>query len=81
MYNLRTRDYYGNEITHPKNAPIINIQMDDPVIELLENYVDPTDDGFTLADLLRLIKQDTKNDGKFLKGDLDRLFKAVGMED
>ena len=80
MFKLRTRDYYGNEITQPKNAPIINIQMDDPIIELLENYVDPTDDGYTLADLLNLIKRDVESEDKsFLKSDLNRLFEAVGI--
>lgn len=80
MFKLRTRDYYGNEITSPKNAPIINIQMDDPIIELLENYVDPTDDGYTIADLLNLIKGDMESkDKSFLESDLNRLFEAVGM--
>lgn len=80
MFKLRTRDYYGNEITSPQNAPIINIQMDDPIIELLENYVDPTDDGYTLAELLNLIKRDMESEDKrFLISDLNRLFEAVGI--
>ena len=81
MFTLRTRDYYGNEISQPKNAPIISIQMDDPVIELLENYIDPDDNSYTLADLLRLIKLDIEVNSEFLKDDLNRLFKAVGMEE
>ena len=80
MFRLRTRDSYGNEITQPKNAPIINIQMDDPIIELLENYADPTDDGYTLADLLNLIKRDMESEDKrFLVSDLNKLFEAVGI--
>ena len=83
MYKLRTHDRNGNEIYAPNNAPIINIQCGDPLIELLSNWVNPEDNDWTVADLLDLIKEDLeyKETKRFLEEDLHKLFKAVGLED
>lgn len=81
MYMLRTdRSYY------PENAPIINIQCNDPLIDLLDNWIEPDNDctgGWSVADLLQTIKRDLESEVgmRFLKDDLNRLFEAVGMED
>lgn len=83
MYKLRTKDNHGNEITHPENAPIINIQCNDPIIDLLDNFIDFSDDRneYTLADLIRTIQFDVEHDSEFLKSDLNKLFEAVGINE
>ena len=78
MFKLRTHDRnYA-----PENAPIINIQCNDPLIDLLDNWIDPEREDWSVADLLNLVKRDLESeDGlRFLKGDLNRLFEALGME-
>jgi len=83
MYKLRTTDNYGKEILHPENAPIINIQCNDPIIDLLDNFIDSSDDRneYTLADLIRTIQFDVEHNSEFLKNDLNRLFEAVGVNE
>ena len=84
MFKLRIRDRYGNEIVNPENNPIIDIQCNAPVIDMLDNWVDPEDDydcAMSVADLLNLVKRDLEGPEKlFLEDDLRRLFEAVGME-
>ena len=80
MYKLKTHDNYGNKIYAPENAPIINIQCKDPVIDLLENFVNEDNDR-TVSDLINLIKQDIDyNNTRFLIDDCKALFEAVGID-
>ncbi len=87
MYKLRTHDSYDKEIYAPENAPIINIQCGDPLIDLLDNWIDPESEvpgGWSVADLLQVVKRDLESEEakeRFLEGDLNRLFEALGMED
>lgn len=87
MFKLRTHDSNGNKIYAPENAPIINIQCGDPLIDLLDNWIDSesqSEDGWSVADILKLIKRDLNNvetKQRFLEDDLHSLFDALGMED
>ena len=86
MYMLRKYTKYGEKLYAPENAPIINIQCGDPLIELLDHWINPDDacfDATSVADLLETVKRDLESEEakeRFLENDLKILFDALGME-
>ncbi len=81
MFKLKTIDSYGKEIYAPENNVIIGVQCNDPIIEIMENYVSDEDD-WSLPDLIKMIKRDLESSEKrFLEDDLKRLFRELGISD
>ncbi|MCR5453169.1 MAG: hypothetical protein K6F00_11135 [Lachnospiraceae bacterium] len=81
MFKLRTVDSIGNEMYAPENNVIIGVQCNDPIIDIMENYVSDEDD-LSLPDLIKVIKSDLESTEKrFLEDDLKRLFRELEISD